>query len=296
MLVVPMTESGLESPPDGANHAAKHAAKHRPDRRSTMSSSLKCFQALEVLASPPYEFSLTDIALELSLPVASAHRIMTTLCVAGAAEQHDKTKWYRLTGRTLWIGTGYLRRSAVYRAAFVLLQEMARKCHEQGMREALAYLATIDNDQVLYLHTVGNPTALSLYANTGERRPMHSTGLGKALLAFQPKEVENRVLSGKLAKSGPRTITSVAALREELALIRQRGYAVDDEENVRGTRCVAAPILDQPGHAIAAMSISGPVGAFQEQMIEPYSRIVRDAALRVSVQIGYRSQTSQIHL
>lgn len=259
-----------------------------------MSSCLKCFQALELLASPPYELALTDIAVELSLPFASAHRIMTTLCMAGTAEQHSKTKWYRLTGRTLWIGTGYLRRSAVYRAAFIVLQEMARKCHSLGLSEAVAYLATIDNDQVLYLHTVGNPTALSLYANTGERRPMHSTGLGKALLAFQPRDVEERVLSRKLTRTGPRTITSAAALKQELSFIRHRGYAIDDEENVQGTRCVAAPVLDQSGHAIAALSVSAPVTSFPEHMIEPYSAIVRDAAPRVSVQIGFRSQTSHI--
>ena len=150
-----------------------------PDRRASMSSSLKCFRALELLASPPYELSLTDIAVELSLPVTSAHRIVTTLCVAGAAEQDTKTKWYRLTGHTLWIGTSYLRRCPVYRAAFVILQEMAHKCCSLGLNQSLTYLGTIDNDQVLYLHSVGNPAALSLFANTGERRPMHSTALGK---------------------------------------------------------------------------------------------------------------------
>ncbi len=283
MLVVPNTGTGR----DGGV---------RPDRRTSMSSSLKCFQALELLASPPYELSVTDIAVELSLPVASAHRVMTTLCVAGAAEQHGKTKWYRLTGRTLWIGTGYLRRSVVYRTAFVILQEMAHKCYALGLNQALAYLATMDNDQVLYLHSVGNPTALSLSANTGERRPLHSTGLGKALLAFQPREVRDRVLARKMTTSGPRTITTEMALREELSLIRHRGYAIDDEENVQGTRCVAAPILDQTGDAVAALSVSAPAGSFGDALMEASSLIVREAALRVSVQIGYRSQTSHIHV
>jgi IclR family acetate operon transcriptional repressor len=274
--------------------AAPPHLKKTADRRASMSSSLKCFEALELLASPPYEFPLSEIAAELSLPVASVHRIMKTLCLAGVAEQHSRTRWYRLTSRTLWIGTGYLRRSAVYRAAFVVLQEMARKCYAQGLNQALTYLATIDNDQVLYLHTVGNPSDLHLYANTGERRPMHSTGLGKALLAFQPAEVVDRVLSGKLAKHGPNTLTSAAALRDDLAATRKRGYSIDEEENVQGTRCVAAPILDQSGQAVAAMSISAPVPAFTVEMTEQYSLIVREAALRVSVQIGYRSRSGHI--
>lgn len=85
------------------------------------------------------------------------------------------------------------------------------------------------------------------------------------------------------------------AMSVSASSIRHRGYAIDDEENVQGTRCVAAPILDQSGHAIAALSVSAPVTSFLEHMIEPYSAIVRDAALRVSVQIGFRSQTSHIH-
>jgi IclR family acetate operon transcriptional repressor len=244
---------------------------------------------MEMLASEPYELGLSEIAADLALPLASAHRVMATLCQAGLAEQEASTRRYRLTGKALWLGTGYLRRSPVYRSAFLALQETAKKC------QGLVHLATIDRDHVLYLHTVGSPSALYLYADTGERRPMHCTGLGKAMLAFQPISVVDRVLSKALPRLTKKTITSASALREELSRIRQRGYAIDNEENALGLRCVAAPILDSSGHSVAAFSMSAPAVALTvDELVERYSVIVREAALRVSAQLGYRPAMSNL--
>jgi len=273
---------------DKSTPARARAVKKNARRRETMSSSLKCFQAMELLASEPYELGLSEISIELALPLASAHRVIATLCQAGLAEQDGATRKYRLTGKALWIGTGYLRRSDVYHAAFLVLQETAKKC------QGLVHLATIDSDRVLYLHTVGSPSALYLYADTGERRPMHCTGLGKALLAFQPPDLVDRILGGKMEKLTPKSITSAAALREELARIRQRGYALDDEENALGLRCIAAPILDPSGRAVAAFSMSAPAAALPDSAVDHYSAVVREAALRVSLQIGYRPAASQL--
>jgi DNA-binding IclR family transcriptional regulator len=253
-----------------------------------MSSSLKCFQVLELLAAEPYEIALTDVAATLGMPVASAHRVIATLVEAGMVEQDDTTRHYRLTGKALWIGAGYLRRSAVYRAAFLLLQETARKAC------GLVHLAAMDRDRVLYLHTVGSPSSLYLYADTGERRLLHCTALGKAMLAYQPPAVVNRVLSEKLQRFTPRTLTSAAELREELARIRQRGYAIDDEENAPGLRCLAAPILDRTGYAVAAFSMSAPATVLTRDNFDRYSQVLREAALRVSAQLGFRPPTSNL--
>jgi IclR family transcriptional regulator, KDG regulon repressor len=266
----------------------KPARKSREPRRESMSSSLKCFQVMELLAEEPYELALTEIAAQLELPLASAHRIVATLCEAGFVEQEALARRYRLAGKALWVGTGYLRRSSVYRAAFLVLQETARRCC------GLVHLATIDEDRVLYLHTVGSPSALYLYADTGERRLLHCTGLGKAMLAFQPPEVVARVLSQKLKRFTTRTITSAAELREELAGIRARGYAVDDEENAPGLRCLAAPILGRPGYAVAAFSMSAPASTLTDDLLDKYSNVIREAALRVSSQLGYRPATSNM--
>jgi DNA-binding IclR family transcriptional regulator len=112
----------------------------------------------------------------------------------------------------------------------LIMQETARHC------PGLVHLGALHGDWLLYLHTVGSPSRAYLYADTGERRPLHATGLGKAILAWQPAAVVTRVVSQKLERFTKRTICSASELKEELRLTRERGYAIDDEEGVLGLR------------------------------------------------------------
>ncbi len=257
-------------------------------RVETMSSTLRAFQVMDLLAQSPYELSLSAIAGELDLAPATAHRVTATLCAAGYVEQESESKRYRLAGKALWAGTGYLRRSAVYQAAFLVLQETAAQAC------GLVHLGTIDGDWLLYLHTVGSPSSLYLYADTGERRHLHSTGLGKALLAFQPPEVVARVAAGELPRFTPNTITEKKALLAELGRIREAGFAVDNEEGSVGLRCIASPIRDRQGVAVAAFSMSAPAAVLTTKAQGKFVLVIREAALKVSAQLGFRPTTSNL--
>jgi IclR family acetate operon transcriptional repressor len=147
---------------------------------------------------------------------------------------------------------------------------------------------------VLYLHTVGSPSSLYLYADTGERRPIHATALGKALLAAAPHGEIEKVMARGCHRYTDRTITTLAAMKLELARIRERGYAVDDEEGVAGLRCVAAAIRGQRNEALAAISISAPAAVMPGDAVARYAALVREAALKISVQMGYRPGTSNL--
>jgi IclR family KDG regulon transcriptional repressor len=260
----------------------------KPARRESMSSTLKCFQALELLAQEPYEFPLSELAARLEQPLASVHRLVATLVEAGFAEQDGASRRYRLAGKALWAGAGYLRNSAVYRASFLVMQETARTS------PGLIHLGALHGEWVLYLHTVGSPSRLYLYADTGERRPLHATGLGKAILAWQPAELVNRIGVQKLQRFTKHTICSVSDLKEELKGIRQRGYAIDNEEGVMGLRCVAAPIFDASGVSVAALSLSAPAQVLSSQAIEEVAAQIREAAMKISVQVGYRPASSNM--
>lgn len=253
-----------------------------------MSSTLKCFKALELLAEDPYEFPLAEIASRLRQPLTTVHRLLATLTEAGFTEQDSATRYYRLAGKSLWVGAGYLRNSAVYRAAFLIMQETARLC------PGLVHLGALHGDWLLYLHTVGSPSRAYLYADTGERRPLHATGLGKAILAWQPNGVVTRVAAQKLERFTKRTICTASELKEELRQTRERGYAIDDEEGVMGLRCVAAPIFDRAGVSVAALSMSAPASVMAPAAIEEFAVQMREAALKVSVQIGYRPASSNM--
>lgn len=269
---------------------AKPRAPER--RRESMSSTLKCFEVVELLAQEPFELPLSGIAAQLGLPISTVHRLMATLVEAGFAEQDAATRHYRISGKALWAGTAYLRNSPVYRAAFLVMQEAARG--SQGLVHLGALHGTPHGSWVLYLHTVGSPSRLYLYADTGERRPLHATGLGKAILAWQPAEIVGRLTGQKLPRFTKKTICSASDLKEELRVTRQRGYAIDDEEGVMGLRCVAAPILDRTGTSVAALSMSAPVSVLNNAAIEAAATHIREAALKISVQIGYRPASSNM--
>jgi len=262
--------------------------KKAKSRRESMSSTLKCFQMLELLAQDPYEYALSDLATRLALPLSSVHRLAATLVESGFAEQDASTRLYRLAGQALWAGAGYLRNSPVYRAAFLVMQEAARES------PGLIHLGVLHGHWLLYLHTVGSPSRLYLYADTGESRPLHSTGLGKAILAWQTPAVVDGVLAKKLQRFTPQTICTASQMREELKAIRQRGYAVDNEEGVLGLRCVAAPIYDSHGVSVAALSMSAPAAVLSKEGLRAAALLMRDAAMKVSVQIGFRPATSNM--
>ncbi|MCZ2150136.1 MAG: IclR family transcriptional regulator [Bryobacterales bacterium] len=253
-----------------------------------MSSSLRCLEVLRVLARSPYAYSLTEIANALSIVKSSAHRFLTTLIAGGFVEQDMPTRRYQLAGTALWVGTAYLRHSKIYRCGYELVHNLARDA------KTMAHLAVWDNDMVLYLHSIGPPRSLNLFADAGERRAVHATALGKAMLAHRPAEDLRRIFNTERERYTENTLTSLAAMSEELHRIREVGYAVDNEEGTRGVRCVAAGIKDQGERVIGAISTSGPRSLINGTGVLQFARLVQEAALRISVQLGYRPSTSNL--
>ena len=257
-------------------------------RREAMSSTLRCFKVLEALAGEPYEMSLSTICANQGLPKGSAHRLMATLVESGFVEQDASNRHYRLAGKALWVGGAFLRHSALYRAAFPVLQDLSSKV--DGMVHLGAWYA----GSVLYLHTVGPPSSLYLFADTGELRPVHATGLGKAMLAFRPAADVERIFEKPVERFTEKTIVSLEAMLGDIERIRSDGYAFDDEEGVSGLRCVAAPILDRQGIAIAAISSSAASADMGDDRRASLASTIREEALRVSVLLGYRPKTTNL--
>jgi IclR family transcriptional regulator, KDG regulon repressor len=205
--------------------------------------------------------AFSEIAKGLPFSRTTIHRILYSLGKLGYIEKSATGSCYRLTRK--------FHDLAGQGVAFRHLQALSKPLMQTLLiRHAeTVNLGSLDGGQVAYLDVVQSPSALRIAALPGDRNPVHSTALGKAILAFLP-ESRTRAILGEspLLRKTPRTITQRTHLLEHLSAVRDQRVALDIEENVTGVTCVAAPIFDNTGRVIAAFSISGPASRMNAKL------------------------------
>jgi DNA-binding IclR family transcriptional regulator len=257
------------------------AKKSKVARSSAMTSTLRCFRVLELLAEEPFELTVSDIAELLMMPRASVHRLCSTLVEGGFVEHLPVYKRYRLTTKSLWVGSGYLRHSAIYRAAFFPMQVLAKKI------PGAVQLGVHSEGKVLFIHSVGYPGSLDAFADVGLRRSLHTTASGKLFLADMPLEKVKRLMEHGVERYTERTIVSFARMKQELKRVTTDGYAINNEELLPGYFVLAAPVRDSSRTTVAAISITLPVKHKNFRKGLPYVELLREAAQKASLQLGY---------
>lgn len=197
--------------------------------------------------------SLTEIAEATDQAPATAYRALITMQKHGVVEFETGGQLWRIGVEAFRIGSAFLGRSSIVEQARPGMQEIMAVTGET------ANLAIVDRGQVIFVSQVETHEPIRAFFRPGTRGPVHASGIGKALLAFFPKERVERIFGTRqLETYTEKTIASRDALEEELARIRERGWAVDDEERNLGMRCIAAPIFNAHGEAVAGLSVSGP--------------------------------------
>jgi DNA-binding IclR family transcriptional regulator len=202
---------------------------------------------LEAFSVQPVQ-GLNELSRTVGIPRASALRILRTLMAHGIVGRAD-TK-YRLTRRLMELGASAGSPQAMQMAVAEVLQALVAQTGET------CHFAQIDGAEVVYLAKHDSPHPIRMNSYVGWHGPVYATAVGKALLAQRPAQDVRSLLPAKLVRFTPRTIVSRARLVDELALVAERGYAVDDEELIEGLRCVAVAV---PG-AGGAVSVAGPAG------------------------------------
>jgi DNA-binding IclR family transcriptional regulator len=248
-----------------------------------MSSTLRCLATLELLAEAPFELTLADLAEKLEAPKPTAHRLCATLLDAGLIEQDPRTRRYRLAAKALWVGSGYLRHSAIYRAAFFPMQELARRA------PGTVQLGVLQGDRVLFIHSVGYADAPHAFADVGLRRPLYATASGKVLLAAMPPAEAERMLAGRYEKFTEQTITTPARMRRELDEVRRKQYARNIEELLPGYWVLAGRVRGAGGATLAAISLTLSIEHLEKGSEARYAAMVRDACQKASLQLGFRA-------
>jgi DNA-binding IclR family transcriptional regulator len=230
---------------------------------------------LELLAERG-ELTVTKAAELLGMNRAGSHRFLSTLRELGYVEKNADRR-YKLTFKIFELGMKMADRFEILREARPYMEELSRDFRETinlGFRDGL---------EILHIDKISSLEILRMDSLVGSRAPAYCTALGKACLAFLPKKELEVLFDGlRFKKLGPNTITSKKKLMEELVLIRDRGYAIDDEELSYGLRCVGAPIFDHTDFPRYSLSVAGPTLRLTEERIQEIQEGVRKVCGKLS--------------
>jgi DNA-binding IclR family transcriptional regulator len=266
----------------------KATAKTRKTREYRVQVLDRAFQILNMLADEHAGASITEIAERLSLHKSTVHRLLMVLGSSRFVEKNTITGKYHLGSRIMELGLSAVSRLDIYEVAGPHLRVLVKETGET------AHLAVLRDGQVVSLVNIQSSQTLRTPTTVGTRTPAHCTSLGKAMLAFaNPEHIDDFLYKRKLERYTPKTITTASALRAELTAIRNRGYAVDDEEREEGLRCIGAPIWDNSGNVVAALSIAGPAFRIGVDRVPALARMVMRNAAGISASLGYRGVTGR---
>jgi IclR family KDG regulon transcriptional repressor len=268
--------------------AVRNVARYGPtvnndgiSRSATLGSVSNAARVLKAFTPNEREWGVTDLARRLSIAKSTAHRLLATLTDEGLLEQDAATGRYRL-GLVVFDMAAAAQSVDLHEAVLTPMTELRNRTGET------VQVAVLDGREVVYVERLDSPNTLRLFIEVGRRNAAHSTGCGKALLAFLPPDQLERVLRNwKMEAKTPHTITDVAALRDDLAVARRRGYAVNRRESEVGIISVAAPIRDVSGRAVAAVSVAGPAERLEPHELKVAQATIECAAL-TSRRLGYR--------
>jgi DNA-binding IclR family transcriptional regulator len=226
-------------------------------------------RALELLAAfsiTEPELSLTELSCRLGLNASTVFRLLATLQARGYVEQSPDNGRYRLGPACLGPSSVYLAQSDMRRRLIPLLAALRDECRET------VHLATLDRKQmeVVYLEKLEGLLPIGLMGSrVGGRSPAYCTGLGKAMLAYEPPEAAQAFYEARgLQAHTPQTLTDWEMLSRELAEIRRGGYALDNTEHEPDVRCVAAPVWDHRRAVSGAISVAGPAERIEKLIAE----------------------------
>ena len=225
--------------------------------------------------------TLTDLAKAAGESPATVYRALVTLQQHAVVELDPAGQHWHVGSGAFRIGSAFLRRTKVAERARAPMQALMRATGET------ANLGIETDDEVLFLTQVETHEAIRAFFPPGMKSPMHVSGIGKALLAFYGPERVSRIVARKgLAGFTARSLTEPDRLMADLAATRARGHAIDDEERAEGMRCVAAPVFNEYGEPVAALSVSGPAFRMTRARADAIGGQVRAAADSVTEAIG----------
>lgn len=234
-------------------------------------------QIIDLIVNSETTLSTTEIAAQLEVDKSTASRLIKTLQKYEYIQQQNGSRGYMLGKRLHSIGWQVTNRFALREIAEPFLHNLLQQTNESAHVGVYSAGKALITDDLQPEHSM-----LRVVGNSGRLIYLHNTAIGKSLIAFG-----DYPLPTDLPQMTPQTIISTDALHAELAAVRQRGFAIDQEENEFGVCCIAAPIFNAIGVTVASIGISGPTVRVHGERIRQLGDLVKQTADRLSTELGF---------
>ena len=256
----------------------------QPSRRTAAPGSpknlVKALAVLRLISERPSGISLAEISRATGLPKPSAHRFLGALLADGLVRvNHDEV--FSLGFQCLRLGTAFQDGLDLRREALGPLEELAKATGET------CHLGVKDGHQIVYIEKIESSSAVRMYSRVGRTNPLHSTGLGKVIVAHSEPEAVDELIASGLSRRTDGTICDPDELRAELRRIKKRGVAYDLVENEEGIQCCGGPVFDHRGSVVAGISVAGPEYRLTAARLREITPAVIATALELSRRLGY---------
>ncbi len=251
--------------------------------KNAVQSVERTFIILETLSKTPAGLPLIELSQAVGLHKSTVHRLLASLSALGYVTRDTETGNYKLTLRFFVLGSRIVNDMDVLTLARPHLDRLS-----QLIQEAV-HLVVRDGTDIVYIYKVdSNNNTIRLSSRVGLRSPMYCTAVGKSILATMSlREVKRVWENSEITPLTPHTIVELPGLLEQLELVRRQGYAMDNEENELGVRCVGAPLLGFDGKAMGAVSISAPLARMDDERVAQLVVHLLETKRLISEQAGY---------
>lgn len=244
-------------------------------------SLYKAIQLLNYFSVERPELGVSELAKLSGLGKSTVFNIVDTLVHCRILAKAESNSKYRLGIKILELSSNIYLTNDLRNTVRPYLEKISAKCNES------VYFGIMENTEVLYLDTIYPQGMVSGHSIIGYKAPLYCTGIGKALLAFQPEKVVDRVIESGLKQFTPYTITDRQELLDDLSMIRRRGYALDNMEHEYGIKCIAAPVRNVRGEVVASISITGPSLRFTLDAEQRFAAVLKATISQIAPLLNY---------
>lgn len=251
-------------------------------RTYTITSLRRGLRILDLFSAAEHGLTASQVVKLSGLPVSTVHRFLVNFESTGFLT-YDPAGTYHLGIACVTIGQAALAQLDIRRLSVPHLREINRQTRET------IHLTLRHELSAVYVEKIDSPEPLRIHSRIGKAVPLHSSAVGKVLLAYLDDGAQDEILAKlDFRRLTPNTIGSSQELKTHLARVRRAGYAMDLEENEPHIRCIAAPVWDHSGGVCASLSVTGPSVRMPMSRLRELVPLVQQTGLKISLELGYR--------